>query len=178
MSDVTDDSQFDFESEDEIGEVGAVKAKLAKLREELAKVKAERAEYLDGWQRCKAESVNSRRDAEEARVKAAESGRDSFVQKLLPALDGFAMAMQSEAWQNVDSSWRAGVEGIKSQIDKVMQENGIQSFGSVGDTFDPALHEPIQELPGGEPHTIARVFLRGYRTEKRVIRAAQVAVYA
>ena len=42
---------IDFEPEDELGSVGAAKAKMQKLKDELEKVKAERHEYLDGWQR-------------------------------------------------------------------------------------------------------------------------------
>jgi molecular chaperone GrpE len=178
MSDDTRDVEVDFEPEDELGSVGAVKAKLAKLKEELEQVKKERAEYLDGWQRCKAESVNSRREADEARVRAGQIGRENFILDLLPALDSFDMAMHGEAWQKVDASWRTGVESIRSQIEKVLQDNNVEAFGVPGDQFDPALHEPVQEEEGGERHTIARVFRRGYRLQGRIIRPAQVAIFS
>lgn len=178
MTDDTKDVEVDFEPEDELGSLGAVKAKLAKLKEELETIKKERAEYLDGWQRCKADMVNGRREADEARVRASENGRDNFILSLLPALDSFDMAMQGEAWQNVDTTWRIGVESIKTQIEQVLTEHGISAFGAVGDTFDALLHEPIHEEQGGEVHTVAKIFRRGYKTKNRILRAAQVAIFS
>lgn len=178
MSDDVKDMEVDFEPEDELGSLGAVKAKLAKLKEELETIKKERAEYLDGWQRCKADMVNGRREAEEARIRASENGRDNFILALLPALDSFDMAMQGEAWRKVDTTWRVGVESIKTQIEQVLTEYGISSFGAIGDTFDPSLHEPITEEEGGETHTVSKIFRRGYKTKNRVLRAAQVGVFS
>src|SRR3989344_4270616 len=57
---------IDFEHEDELGSVGALKAKMQKLRDELAEAKKERGEYLDGWQRAKADLVNAKRDFAQA----------------------------------------------------------------------------------------------------------------
>jgi molecular chaperone GrpE len=174
--DVRDD--VDFESEEEMGSSAALKVKLAKIKEEFEAVKKERAEFLDGWQRCKAESVNSRREAEEARVRAAHSGRENFILDLLPALDSFDMAMQGEAWQKVDATWRSGVESIRSQIEKVLKDNDVEAFGAPGDVFDPALHEPIKESSGGVSHTVEHVYRRGYRTKTRTLRPAQVSVFS
>jgi molecular chaperone GrpE len=167
----------DFEPEDEMGSVGAVKAKMQKLRDELKEAKEKRDEYLDGWQRCKAEMVNSKKEALEAHTRAAGRGKEILVEELIPALDGFDMAMQGEAWNSVDKAWRSGVESIKAQIEAVLSSHGVVMYGSEGDAFDPAVHEPIQEAEGGEPHTIAKVLRRGYRTKERVLRPAQVSVF-
>ena len=167
----------DFEPEDEMGSVGAVKAKMQKLRDELKEAKAKRDEYLDGWQRCKAEMVNSKKEAQEANARAAGRGKEILVEELIPALDGFDMAMQGDAWNSVDKAWRSGVESIKAQIEGVLRAHGVEIFGSEGDAFDPSVHEPIQEAEGGESHTVAKVLRRGYRTKERVLRAAQVSVF-
>ena len=177
ISTPSENEDVDFEPEDEMGSVGAVKAKMAKLRDELKEAKERRDEYLDGWQRCKAEMVNSKREAGEAHARAGARGKEIFVEELIPALDGFDLAMQGEAWQNVDSAWRAGVESIKGQIERVLQAHGVEIYGKVGGTFDPSLFEAIQEEEGGESHTVAKVFRRGYRTKDRVLRPAQVAIY-
>ena len=103
--------------------------------------------------------------------------RSIFVEELIPALDGFDMAMRGDAWQTVDSVWRAGVESIKGQIERVLQTHGVEMYGKVGDIVDPNLFEAIQEEEGGESHTVAKVFRRGYRTKDRILRPAQVAVY-
>ena len=58
----SEEQDVDFEPEAELGDIGAAQAKLKKLKDELAEVKAQRQEYLDGWQRCKADSVNARKE--------------------------------------------------------------------------------------------------------------------
>lgn len=171
------DEDIDFEPEDEMGETGAAKAKMQKLRAQLKEAQEKRDEYLDGWQRCKAEMVNAKKEATEAHARAGNRGKEILVEELIPALDSFDMAMQGEAWMTVDASWRKGVESILSQIEAVLKAHGVEIFGKVGEQFDPALHEPIQEIEGGEAQTVARVLRRGYRTRDRVLRAAQVAIY-
>jgi molecular chaperone GrpE len=168
---------IDFEPEDEMGETGAAKAKMQKLRAELKEAQAKASEYLDGWQRCKAEMVNARREMQEAHGRAAERGKEIFVEELIPALDGFDMAMQGAAWNSVDKAWATGIESIKSQIEGVLKAHGVEIYGREGEQFDAMLHEPIQESEGGESHTIAKVFRRGYRTKDRILRPAQVSVF-
>ena len=173
----SDAPDIDFEPEDEMGSIGAVKAKMQKLRVELQEAKAKRDEYLDGWQRCKADMVNSRKESLEMAARAQTVGKEYLVEELIPALDGFDMAMQGEAWNAVDKAWRSGIESIKSQLESALTAAGFEIFGAVGEQFDPATHEPLQEEEGGESHTVAKVFRRGYRSKNRIIRAAQVSVF-
>lgn len=166
-----------LEPEDEVGELNVLKQKLQKLRDELKEAKAKRDEYLDGWQRAKADMVNAKKEGVEAMSRASGRGKEILVEELIPALDGFDMAMQGEAWNSVDTAWRSGIESIKSQIENVLKSHGVEIFGKEGATFDPSLHETIQEVEGGEPHTVAKIFRRGYRTKDRILRPAQVAIY-
>ncbi|MFZ2886764.1 MAG: nucleotide exchange factor GrpE [Minisyncoccia bacterium] len=178
ISSPPENEDVDFEPEDELGETGAVKAKMQKLREQLKEAQQKRDEYLDGWQRCKAEMINAKKEASETNSRAGARGKEILVEELIPALDGFDMAMQGEAWNSVDKAWATGVESIKAQIESVLKAHGVEIYGKAGDTFDPALHEAIQETEGGEAHTIAKIFRRGYRTKERVLRPAQVAMYS
>lgn len=178
ISSPQENEDVDFEPEDEMGSVGAVKAKMAKLREELKEAKVQRDEYLDGWQRAKADMVNSKKDAQEALFRAGSRGKEQFIEELIPALDGFDMAMQGDAWNSVDKAWRSGIESIKGHIEGVLRAQGIEIYGKTGEPFDPNLHEAIQEDTGGELHTIARVLRRGYRTSERILRPAQVAIFS
>lgn len=172
-----ENEDIDFEPEDEMGETGAAKAKMQKLREQLKEAQAKAAEYLDGWQRCKADMVNAKKESAEAHAKAGTRGKEILVEELIPALDGFDMAMQGDTWNTVDSAWRSGIESIKAQIEGVLRAHGVEIYGKVGEPFDPMLHEPIQEAEGGEAHMIAKVLRRGYRTKERVLRPAQVSVF-
>ena len=96
------EAEVNFEPEDELGDVGALKAKMQKLRDELAEVKKERSEYLDGWQRAKADLINTKRDSAQSSQRTASIAREAFITELIPAIDSFDMAMTSDTWQKVD----------------------------------------------------------------------------
>ncbi|MFZ2555395.1 MAG: nucleotide exchange factor GrpE [Minisyncoccia bacterium] len=176
ISSPTENEDIDFEPEDELGGIGALKAKLQKLRDELAEVKKERSEYLDGWQRAKADVVNVRREATQSSQRSASLAREAFIAELIPALDSFDMAMAGEGWKKVDAAWRSGVESINAQISSVLQSHGVESFGKVGEVFDAMQHEAIQEVDGENPGTVAAVLRRGYRIGDRILRPAHVSI--
>jgi len=165
-----------FEPEEELGDLGAAQAKLKKLKDELAKVKAERQEYLDGWQRCKADSINARRDIESRASRTSEALREALVHDIIPALDSFDMAAQSEAWSSVGDGFRSGMEAVQSQLLNALRSHGIERYGKVGDVFDHALHEATEERDDvpGEAGTIARILRYGYKSGERIIRPAHV----
>ena len=170
------DLDVDFESEDELGGIGAAKAKLAKLREELEKTKKERQEYLDGWQRCKADSINARKDIESKATRSAEGLREALVHDIIPALDSFDMAAGSEAWAEVSDGWKSGMELVRDQLLNALKSHGIERFGRVGEQLDHSIHEIVEErddMPG-EPGTIARILRYGYKTKDRILRPAQI----
>ena len=167
---------IDFEPEDELGTIGAAKAKMQKLRDELEKAKSERQEYLDGWQRAKADAINQRKELLANAERTAERKIEGFIEDILPALDSFDMATQSEAWGNIDSGWRGGMEQVQNQLLDAMRRNGVERFAKVGEMYDPHLHDAIQEMDdvAGEPGSIVRILRFGYRMGDRVIRPAQV----
>jgi len=178
MKEENDSEDVDFEPEDEMGTVGAAKAKMQKLRDELEKVKAERQEYLDGWQRAKADAVNTRKDLLASAERQGARAKESFIEDIIPALDGFDLAAGSPSWESVDSGWRSGIDQIRNQLLDVLQRHGVERYGKVGDKFDHALHEAVQEADDmpGEPGTILRILRYGYKTGTRVLRPAQVIV--
>ena len=169
---------IDFEPEDELGDVGAAKAKTKKLRDELEKTKKERQEYLDGWQRAKADMINSRQEIVRQAERTGERKLESFIEDIIAALDGFDLAAGSPAWETVDKEWRSGIEQVKNQFLNALQRNGVERFGKAGDVFDHRLYEAVEEtedLPG-KSGTVFRVLRYGYKMGDRVIRPAQVIV--
>ena len=145
---------------------------------ELEQVSAQASEYLAGWQRAKADSVNARNDATYNAQRSIERAKDAFVEHILPALDSFDMAMSHESWDAIAEEWKSGMGRVQNQLLEALQRNGIKRFGKAGEKFDPVRHDAVQEVRDGdgEPHTILRVLRHGYETEGRVIRPAQVIV--
>jgi len=178
MTNDPEEQDINFESENELGDVGAAQAKLKKLKGELAEVKAQRQEYLDGWQRCKADSVNARKEMLASAERLGERAKEGLVEEIIPALDGFDMAASSPAWESMDAGWRSGIEQIRNQLLDALSRHGVERFGKIGDAIDHAAHETIEEsdeLPG-ESGTVVKILRYGYKMNGRVLRAAHVIV--
>lgn len=169
-------NDVEFEPEEDLGDIGAAKAKLKKLKEELEKVKKEKQEYLDGWQRCKADSINARKDTESRAARTAELLREALIHDIIPALDSFDMAAASEQWAGVEDGWRNGMERVRDQLIEALKKHGIERYGKVGDMLDHALHEVVQEAEdvAGKSGEIVRILRWGYRSNERILRPAQV----
>ncbi|NBV77096.1 nucleotide exchange factor GrpE [bacterium] len=165
---------IDFEQEDENG-VGGLKAKIAKLKVELAAAKKEAQDNLDGWQRARADAANMLKEARAHAERAESRARESLTEELLPVLDGFDMAMGSSTWGSVSAEWRKGIEYIQSQFVNILSQNGVARFGAAGEKLDHTLHEVISESDEGkESGTVLKVIRNGYKIGDRIIRPAQV----
>lgn len=178
MNKEPDHEDVDFEPDEELGDVGAAQAKLKKLKDELAEVKAQRQEYLDGWQRCKADSVNARKEMLANAERLGVRAKEELIADIIPALDGFDMAAGSPAWGKMDAGWRSGIEQIRNQLLDVLSRHDVERFGKVGEPVDHAAHETVEESDEfpGESGTVAKILRYGYKMNGRVLRAAQVVV--
>ena len=172
------EDDVNFESEEDLGDVGAAQAKLKKLKDELEKVKAEKQEYLDGWQRCKADSVNAKKESLASAARSAERKLEGLVHDIVPALDSFDMAAQSEAWEGVSNGFRSGMENIQDQLLQALRKSGVERYGKVGEPFDHALHEAVEERDdvAGGSNTIVRILRYGYKKGDQILRPAQVVI--
>ena len=172
----SEEQDVDFEPEAELGDIGAAQAKLKKFKDELAEVKAQRQEYLDGWQRCKADSVNARKEMLASAERLGERAKEELIADIIPALDGFDMAASSPAWEKMDAGWRSGIEQIRNQLLDVLSRHGVERFGEVGDLVDHAAHETAEESDDfpGESGTVAKILRYGYKMNGKVLRAAQI----
>lgn len=179
MNDREEKDDIDFEPEDEVGSAGALKAKLEKLKADLAEAKKERQEYLDGWQRCKADSINARKDTEKNAERRVEREIERIAEDVIHALDSFDMARESPSWEKVDEAWRSGMENVRSQLLLALLRHDIEAFGKIGEQFDPRLHEIIKEIASDEAEGVVLLLMRsGYKMHDRVIRPAHVAISA
>lgn len=181
VDEVSTDADFEFAPSDEEGNVLPAKDVAKKLREEVKKLRAERDEYLVGWQRAKADYVNLQRDSLQKIAGAKNIGKEDLLESLMPALDSFDMAISNkESWESVDQNWRVGIEYIYNNIKTALENSGITKIGKIGEAFDPNLHEGVETLSTDDQsmdHTIAMVIQSGYKIGDRVIRPARVKIY-
>ncbi|MHB1118190.1 MAG: nucleotide exchange factor GrpE [Minisyncoccota bacterium] len=164
-----------FESEDESENIAAT---LKKMREKLRKCEEEKKEYLDGWQRMRADFANARKEEEIRRGEMIKFASEGLVEDLLPVLDSFSMAFANkEAWEKVDATWRKGVEYIHTQMLSVLESRGLTEIGNVGENLDPRMHIAIEGVPVDDANnvdTVIEVIQKGYRLHNKVIRPAKV----
>lgn len=145
------------------------------LKEKLKKVTAEKQEYLNSWQKDKAEFLNARKRDQEAQKDFARFSNENIISELIPVLDSFNMAMgNKEAWEKVDKNWRIGVEYISNQLKKVLEDFGLKEIDPIGKKFDPMRDEAIED--GKENDTVTTVVQKGYELNGKVLKAPKVKI--
>lgn len=171
-----DDLQFEGEEDLENSALA-----LKKLREKLKACEKEKKEYLDGWQRMRADFANVKKDEETRRGEMIKFAAEGLVEDLIPVLDSYAMAFSNkEAWEKVDANWRKGVEYIYAQMYSVLESRGLTEIGKVGEKVDPRIHIAIEETPAlseKDIDTVSEVVQKGYRLHSKVIRPAKVKAF-
>lgn len=147
---------------------------------ESEKLREERDYYLDQVQRTMAEFENFRRRVGREREQTSRRITADLFRQVLPIHDDLQLAVQSES--DLDDSaaakLRDGLKLIASKFDQLLSENNVEQVPSVGEMFDPALHEAMfqeetSEAPEGQ---ILEVFERGYQLGDELIRPARVKV--
>ena len=158
-----------------------LKKTIKKLRSDLKLCKTEKAEYLTGWQKERADFTNYKKQEEDRKANFSEAMRERILSRFLTVMDSFNMAFANkEAWEKVDENWRKGVEYIYAQMNTVFEEYGVKPIGETGESFDPNIHqsiEMVETLKKEEDHKIAEVVQKGYKLGDRVIRVARVNVF-
>ncbi|MFA6297516.1 MAG: nucleotide exchange factor GrpE [Candidatus Paceibacterota bacterium] len=174
-----EDDVVEFEFNDD-GEED-LKKTLKKLRGDLKNLKTEKEEYLNGWQKERAEFANYRKQEDDRKATFSEAMRERIITRFLSVADSFNMAFANrEAWEKVDENWRKGVEYIYSQLNTIFEEYGVKEIGQEGEAFDPNIHQSIDMVETDKKeldHKVATIIQKGYKLGERVIRPARVNVY-
>src|SRR5688572_23911340 len=143
--------------------------------DELARVTAERDEYLAHLQRTQAEFDNYRKRMLRDQTTHLERATAGLVEQLLPVLDSFELALGSGG-TDVERL-RKGVELVYAELLGALEKAGLERMEALGNPFDPEEHEAVMHVEddGGEPG-VRDVVRSGYRFKGRVIRPAMVKV--
>ena len=179
MIDKTIENEDEYIYEEE-GESDKIDSKIKKGKSELRKCQAEKQEYLDGWQRSKADYINLKKRSEDEKSRIREYGNEEIINDLLSVVDSFEMAFKDkEAWNNAPETWRVGIEFIYNQMMKVLENNGATPINPLGEKFDPEKHhssEIIEVDDESQDGIVIEVIQKGYQLKDRNIRPASVKV--
>lgn len=156
---------------------------LAELQQELEAVKAREAEYLDGWQRARAELSNARKRFEREQQQAYANAHAHVLAQVLPIADDFERAFETLPENLSRLTWIQGLVLVHRKLQLLLEQAGVTPIEAVGKEFDPyahqaVTHEPSDEVPAG--YVIAEL-QKGYvmgnlETGGRVLRPSLVRV--
>jgi molecular chaperone GrpE len=157
-------------------ETGAASAGDASL-EAWKKLQDYNKDLLQTLQRRQADFDNYRRQSEQRLAKEHARGMETLLEKLLPVLDGFDLALAASANPAVQE-YSKGVEIIRKQLWDVLAKQGIERIDALGKPFNPHLHHAIESVETSEypDGTVTQVLQQGYIFHDRVLRPAMVKV--
>lgn len=153
--------------------------RMKKIKRALKQCRAEKQEYLTGWQRAQADFQNYKKQQSAELDEFRKFINQNTISKILPVLDNLALICDLMPESERESSWAKGVINICRQLDRVMKAEGVEEIPvKNGDAFNPEIHEAIGETQGdGQTGTIAEVAQRGYKLNGKVIQIARVKVF-
>jgi len=161
----------------EAEEAEAAEAVAADLEvEALAKVEAERDEYLADLQRLAAEFENYRKRAARDQERFIAHAHERLVRELLPVLDDLERSLEA-AERHEEAALVEGVRLVERSLRRALEKEGLREIATDG-PFDPHVHEALltQAEEGAEPGSVLEVVQRGYRVGEKVVRPARVIV--
>ena len=150
---------------------------------ELEQLKEQAAKASENWEqmlRVAADFENFKKRAARERQEISKYATESLLQKLIPVLDNFDMALAAagSAQTNTLQSMQAGINMIYQQLRSVLAEAGLEEIDASNKTFDPNLHEAVSQQESAEVQEgkVLQQLRKGYKLRDRLLRPASVVV--
>ena len=145
---------------------------------EVKELKKKADEYLDGWKRAKADYLNYKRDIGKRQEEMAQYANAALVVQLLPAVDHLRIALSHVPKDQENAEWVKGLFHVKRQFDEFLKRLGSEQIKTVGEKFNPELHEAIESAvqEGTAPDTVIEELAAGYTLHGKVMNPAKVKV--
>lgn len=178
----TVDTIENVESDVEIVDADNVQVEETEVVDEAATKIAELQAKLDETEnkmlRAQADFDNFRRRARLDQEAAQKYRAQSLVSEILPALDNFERALQIEASNDQTKSLLQGMNMVYNQLVQALQNEGVETIKSVGEQFDPHLHQAVMQVEDEnyDSNSVIEELQKGYKLKDRVIRPAMVKV--
>lgn len=142
-------------------------------------LKVQVEELTQALQRERADAINIRRRHEEEIINLRTRVKANVVRDLLPVIDNFDRALKHVPKDLEDNDYIKGVQGVVKQFEKTLADMGVERIKTVGQPFDPELHEAVSMQEGdGQQEIISEELQSGYRLGLDIIRHAMVRVQA
>jgi molecular chaperone GrpE len=156
-----------------------VNVTLSKPDYDALKLKAdERDSYSDKYLRAHAEFENAKKRLDKERTDLLRYANDNFIMSFLPIVDSLEIAEKHIKEAKDFKAVREGVDMIQMQIQQFLKEIGIERIKTLGEKFDPHVHEPVEteESKEKEDGLITAELKPGYKSNGRLLRPAAVRI--
>ena len=143
----------------------------------VAQLQQDIADLTDALQRERADVSNVRRQHEAQLGNLKNHVKASVIEDLLPVIDNFERALKHVPADLADNDYVKGVQGVVAQFEKTLADMGVERIKTVGEVFDPQVHEAISMEEGdGTVEVVCEELQPGYRLGDNLIRHAMVKV--
>ncbi|OGO35315.1 MAG: nucleotide exchange factor GrpE [Chloroflexi bacterium RBG_16_57_11] len=151
---------------------------LAELQSELLATQSRADEYLEGWQRARADFANYKKRVERDQGQTYQNAAASILKRYLSIVDDLERALKTHPLDGDGAAWAEGIELIYRKLLTILESEGIQPMEADGVQFDPNLHEAIMsdDSEQHESGQVIEVLQQGYYLGDRVLRPAMVRV--
>jgi molecular chaperone GrpE len=132
----------------------------------------------DRYVRLAAEFENYKRLSQRDQREQIRYGNEQLIKELLPVVDNMERAIKASTNGGTGDALIQGVDLTLKQLIGTLGKFGVQPIESVGQPFDPSLHQAVSQVPSEsvpEQH-VAEEYQKGYRLHDRILRAAMVSV--
>ena len=173
MAEKENNNEKEFKEEkNEISE----KVEKKQTEKELLKQKQEELDDItDRYKRILAEFENFKKRSGKERESLYNMILSDIVSSILPILDNLENAAKAES---KDEEYKKGIELVLKQFQDTLKSKGVEEIKTVGETFDPELHEAVssvQDDTKGEKE-IVQEYRKGYKIGTKIIRHSMVVV--
>lgn len=149
---------------------------IEELKKELQELKAQRDEYLAGWQRARADFLNHKKEERERMQEFIKFAEEELLLELLVIVDNLELA--EVQLQGKEDAVSAGFLQIAAQLKRFLKDHQVEELRVEGGKFNPEFQEAVEEVEGTglEPGMISEVVTKGYTLHSRLLRPAKVKV--
>lgn len=135
-------------------------------------------EAVERYQRLFAEFDNFRKRTDKEKAARYDMGAKDVIEKILPVLDNFELALKNVPDDKEASAFAEGMEMIHKQFVKVLEDLGVTAIEAVGKEFDPAFHNAVMHVDDEEAgdNIVVEEFQKGYMYKEHVVRYSMVKV--
>lgn len=156
----------------------SVKDKLKKKDDEIETLKKEVDKWKNEFYRAYADTQNLRNSLEKEHRQAMKYRAEGFIDKLLPVIDGFNLALANSPSDPAVKNYLIGFEFIYKNFLQALESEGVKEIKpAIGDKFDSSIMNALDvEETDGEPNRVTKVYSVGIKLHDRMVRHANVIV--